>query len=77
VLEGSERRSLAYKLAAQAGAAIHLLPALQAAGHDLGAVVHRWVRAAQRVAANDRCCSRLTVLKLCLLLPLLLLLPLP
>lgn len=40
-LGGTERRSLTYKLAAQPGATINLVPALQAAGHDLGTAVDR------------------------------------
>lgn len=42
-LGGAERCSLAYKLAAQPSATLNLVPALQAAGHDLGAAVNRWV----------------------------------
>ncbi|PRW33898.1 RING U-box superfamily isoform 4 [Chlorella sorokiniana] len=42
VLEGAERRSLAYKLAAQPGATLNLVPALQAAGHDLVAAERRY-----------------------------------
>ena len=59
VLDGSERCSLAYTLAAQAEATIHLLPTLQAAGHDLGPAAHRWAGVEGRDAAVDPYCCRL------------------